>query len=340
LSGSARAGGGGPSSDTGLHACVMAGGEDVEAETPGARQEGVELDVPVALDARVRRAALGMGEDVRGDDRAIEVLGHVEHVVRDAELLGDAARVVDVGHRTAPRVRRATQSFNVAPTTSWPAPTIRAAATDESTPPDMPRGLASPKSGIAGVTHGHAAPLSRATAGATAARACATSASSLAQPREKRTPCERHARRRPWRATHGSPPAHRSRTPSPPRRTRRRRRAARAAPPARSRGNGRGSGPEGRRAQRCGDGVGHGAEEPVAQRVTQARDTRALARPAGARGGHRRGHADGAGHALGPAAALLLLPPPKASGTRGRHAPRGTRALRPPSLWALTVTRS
>jgi len=49
-----------------------------------------------------------MGEDVRGDDRAIEVLGHVEHVVRDAELLGDAARVVDVGHRTAPRVRRAT----------------------------------------------------------------------------------------------------------------------------------------------------------------------------------------------------------------------------------------
>ncbi len=42
--------------------------------------------------------------DVRVDDRGVEVLREVEDEVVDAELLGDAAGVVDVGHAAAPGV--------------------------------------------------------------------------------------------------------------------------------------------------------------------------------------------------------------------------------------------
>ena len=42
---------------------------------------------------------------------ALELLGVVEDVVIDAEHLGDAARVVDVGDRAAARVRHAAPEF-------------------------------------------------------------------------------------------------------------------------------------------------------------------------------------------------------------------------------------
>ena len=48
---------------------VVPGGDGVEAELVGPAQERVELDVAVALDARVRRAAGGVGGDVGLDDR-------------------------------------------------------------------------------------------------------------------------------------------------------------------------------------------------------------------------------------------------------------------------------
>ena len=43
------------------------------------------------------RAPGRVGRHVGGDDRGLELLGEVEHVVVDPELLGHPAGVVDVG---------------------------------------------------------------------------------------------------------------------------------------------------------------------------------------------------------------------------------------------------
>jgi len=74
----------------------------------GAAEQTVELDRPVALDAWVGRRPGGMGSDIELDDTGVEVVGELEHVVRDVELLGDAPRVVDVGDRAAAGIARAT----------------------------------------------------------------------------------------------------------------------------------------------------------------------------------------------------------------------------------------
>src|SRR5262249_11430411 len=60
------------------------------------REQVVELDRLVALDARHRRLArrVALGEAV--DHRLLEAALVVEHVVRNADVGGDAARVVDV----------------------------------------------------------------------------------------------------------------------------------------------------------------------------------------------------------------------------------------------------
>ena len=80
---------------------VVAGGDRVDAERGGPSQQPIELEVPVALDARVGRAARGVVGDVGRDDLRVEVVAEVEHVVVDAELVGDASGVVDVGDRAA-----------------------------------------------------------------------------------------------------------------------------------------------------------------------------------------------------------------------------------------------
>jgi hypothetical protein len=77
---------------------------EIEAEHFGAIEEPTELDAPVALDARVRRLARGIGVDVRGDHSPREVVGEVEDVVGDAELRGDPSRVLDVGDAATPGV--------------------------------------------------------------------------------------------------------------------------------------------------------------------------------------------------------------------------------------------
>jgi hypothetical protein len=81
--------------------CVVAGGDRIEAEQIGALAQAGELEVAVALDARVRREAVPVRLDVRIDHVPVEVVGEVEHEVVDAELLGDAAGVVDVGDAAA-----------------------------------------------------------------------------------------------------------------------------------------------------------------------------------------------------------------------------------------------
>ena len=74
--------------------------------------------------------------DEGGDDVTLELLGVVEDVVIDAEHLGDATRVVDVGHRATARVRDAAPELQGrARRRRDPARSSRPAATDESTPP-------------------------------------------------------------------------------------------------------------------------------------------------------------------------------------------------------------
>jgi hypothetical protein len=86
---------------------VVAGGDGVEAELAGPDEEPIELEVAVALDAGVGRAAGRVRVDVGSDDVRVEVFGKIEDVVRDAELLRDAPRVLDVGDRATARITTA-----------------------------------------------------------------------------------------------------------------------------------------------------------------------------------------------------------------------------------------
>ena len=84
----------------------------------------------------VRPAA--WARDVRVDDVRVEVVAEVEHEVVDAELLGDPAGVVDVGHPAAPGVALAApQLHRDADDVVALRRRSSAAATDESTPPLM-----------------------------------------------------------------------------------------------------------------------------------------------------------------------------------------------------------
>ncbi len=74
--------------DTGM----MPGGHRVEPEQARPGEQAVELEMAVALDARVRRAAPLVVGDVGFDHMTVEVVGEVEHDVIDAELLRDPAR--------------------------------------------------------------------------------------------------------------------------------------------------------------------------------------------------------------------------------------------------------
>ena len=64
---------------------VVPGGDGVEAERIGSAEQPVELEVAVALDARVRRAAGSVVGHVGRHHVLVEVVAEVEHVVLDAE---------------------------------------------------------------------------------------------------------------------------------------------------------------------------------------------------------------------------------------------------------------
>ena len=133
----------------------MAGGHVAGADRIGVLEEPAELDPRVAADAGVRRpaAAVVAGEGV---DDPLEVGRQVEGVQRDAQPVGDAAGVERVGGDCSiPGVRAAAPPGGwradrparggstgdacrmKTPTHLWPASTSSAAATLESTPPDM-----------------------------------------------------------------------------------------------------------------------------------------------------------------------------------------------------------
>ena len=119
---------------------VVAGRDGVEAERQRASGQRGELDLLVAAQARVGCLAAGVGRHEVVDHVLVEPVGEVPDVERDAEHVGDAAGVAGVLDRAAAAragAQRAGRgdSARCTPATSWPASTIRAAATAESTPP-------------------------------------------------------------------------------------------------------------------------------------------------------------------------------------------------------------
>ena len=83
------------------HARVVPGGDALGADLPRGREKLVELHVVVAKRARNRRAALEIIVDERAHDRLLELALEIDHVIGNAQMLGDAARVVDVVDRAA-----------------------------------------------------------------------------------------------------------------------------------------------------------------------------------------------------------------------------------------------
>src|SRR5579884_1356495 len=161
-----------------LHPGVVAGRHRVEPELAGPVEEAVELQVAVALDARVGCAPGEVLVHVGRHDPGFEVVGEVEDVVLDAELTGDPAGVLHVGHRAAPGVA-------VAPPQLHGRPHHLVAGTDQLGGGD--RGVDTTRHGD---EHLHGATVavwrSRATTLGTSARARSTSAPVLHQPRDRR----------------------------------------------------------------------------------------------------------------------------------------------------------
>ena len=85
----------------GAHLGVVAGRDRVEAERQRAVEDGGELDLLVAPQARVGRAAGGVLVHEVLDHVLVEALGEVPDVERDADHVGGAAGVVGVLDRAA-----------------------------------------------------------------------------------------------------------------------------------------------------------------------------------------------------------------------------------------------
>src|SRR5438270_8913289 len=80
---------------------IMSGGERRGAEIPRHTQQIAELDALIAADARYRRLASGVAVDKIVDDRSPEAALVIEHIMGNAEALGDPGGVVNVAPGTA-----------------------------------------------------------------------------------------------------------------------------------------------------------------------------------------------------------------------------------------------
>ena len=284
----------------------------------------------------------GVVADVGRHDVAVELLGQVEDVVGDAELLGHPAGVVDVGHRAAARVRRA-------------APQLEGGAHHVMALLDQERGR---DRGVDASRHGHQHPHATSVPPAVSAPAqrvhharhdgqgAVDVGIGGVVPQREADAHRRPARaQRPWRRARGWARAHRSHRTSRRRRTRPPGRAPPAAPPARPRARTGGGARAGRRCRRAPCGVRR-APTPAARRPAGPA-ARPPGRPPPPRSrrheSQRGGEPDRAGHVLGAAAPLALLAAAVLAGRQGhpRAAPPARRR-RPgrPTLWALSDTRS
>ena len=84
--------------------CVMSRGDGVESELARPLAQTIELEMPIAFDARVRREPVHVGINVWLDDVGVEVIREIEYQVVDSELLGDSACIIHVAHRATARV--------------------------------------------------------------------------------------------------------------------------------------------------------------------------------------------------------------------------------------------
>jgi hypothetical protein len=91
---------------------VVASGHGVEAQHVGPTKQHIELQMPIAFDAGVRRHATSVGVQVRTDHMLVELVTEVEHVVVNVERVRDAASVIDIGNRTASRIALSAPQFH------------------------------------------------------------------------------------------------------------------------------------------------------------------------------------------------------------------------------------
>src|SRR5271167_2029441 len=78
------------------HAGVVAGSYAFRADLAGDYQELIELQVIVAEAARDGRTPGKIFRDERANDLALEALLVIHHVIRNADVLGDAAGIVNI----------------------------------------------------------------------------------------------------------------------------------------------------------------------------------------------------------------------------------------------------
>ena len=86
---------------------VMTHRDRVEAQADSSLEQEIELDVSIALNARIRRLPRRVSRDKGRHHVALELLGVVKDVMINSEHLGDATSIVHVGDRAAARVRHA-----------------------------------------------------------------------------------------------------------------------------------------------------------------------------------------------------------------------------------------
>ncbi len=126
----------------------MTGSQGVGANLLGHNQQLIKLQVIVAKAARNGRASRKILLDERTHHVALEALLVIDHVIRDADGLGDAARVVHVVERAAASLHRLGHALVPGQPALVPelhgqaddiVPSARsmAATVEESTPPDM-----------------------------------------------------------------------------------------------------------------------------------------------------------------------------------------------------------
>src|SRR5690348_966714 len=85
----------------------MAGGDLVGADLPRGDEQLIEFDMVVAESARNRRAPAKIIGDKGTHDSFLERLLKIDNIKREAEVVCDAARVVNIVERAAAMRRRA-----------------------------------------------------------------------------------------------------------------------------------------------------------------------------------------------------------------------------------------
>src|SRR5487761_2190944 len=91
---------------------VMPGCDRIKAKPLCSRKERVKFQVAVALHTGVRSPSASVLVRVDVDDVAVELLGEVEHVVLNPQVITDSARIGDILERAASRIAGTTPELH------------------------------------------------------------------------------------------------------------------------------------------------------------------------------------------------------------------------------------